>query len=168
MRQVGVDEVLDTLNRHRDEGFNVDTRLLREVQGPGQMYVLSLPDTTAFFGLVWQSINDARPLVPLGQPRTLRDCASRLAAFEWRFDKLVEAGYPWFRKCVEIDSVFDYSNFSWMALTPCNSSELQETPVGTYYIYDGVHKSIVLAKKLLKSEIKYRPLEALFLTPRRS
>jgi hypothetical protein len=92
----------------------------------------------------------------------------RLAGFEWRFRKLVEAGYPWFSKCVEIDASFNYSAFGWLALTPCTPSEQQETPNGTYYIYDGVHKSLVLGRKLLTNELAYQPLEALLLKPRRS
>lgn len=168
MRQVRTVEVLDILNRHRDSGLHVDSRLLREVQGPGEMYLLSLPEATDFFHLVWQSIEDARPVIPAHQPRTLRDCASRLAAFDWRFDNLVRAGYSWFSKCVEIDSTFNYSSLGWVALTPCKPSEQEETPEGTYYIYDGVHKSIVLAKKILRNEVTYKPLEALLLTPRRT
>lgn len=132
------------------------------------MYLFPLPDATAFLALIWQSINEARPLVPVGQPRTLRDCAARLAPFGWRFERLVDEGYSWFAKCLDIDAAFDRSKFGWIALTPSNTSEQKETPQGTYYIYDGVHKSIVLAKKLLRREVEYAPLEALLLTPRRS
>jgi hypothetical protein len=169
MRQrVSSEEVLDKLRRHRAGGCHVDSRLFEEIQRPGRMYVLSLRAANEFFSLVWQSINAARPLVPVGQPRTLRDCAGRLAQYKWSFNRLVDAGYSWFGTCVDIDAGFDYSRFGWPALTLCNNSELQETPAGTYYIYDGVHKSIVLAKKLLNGEIEYKPLEALLLTPRRS
>ena len=150
MKQLSVEEVVATLERHRAAGCHVDSRLLAQVREPGEMYLLSLPDAPAFLTLIWQSINDARPIVPVDRPRTLRDCAARLAAFEWRFEKLVDEGYHWFAKCVAIDAAFDHSKFAWMALTLSNVSEQQETPGGTYYIYDGVHKSIVLAKKLLR------------------
>ena len=168
MQRIDKDEVLDRLKRMEDAGFNVDDRLFREVKKPGQMFLFSLPDTNAFFHLLWQSIDETRCLAPLGQSRTLFDCASRLAAWGWRFDNLTKGGHSWFGKCVEIDSCFDYSKFGWLALTICNSAEREGSPTGTYYIYDGVHKSIVLAKKLLNSEIGYTPLEALLLTPRRS
>lgn len=168
MRRVSAHEVRAALGQHRTAGFHVDSRLFREVEKPGDMCVLCLQDTDAFLGLVWQSIDAARPLVPIGEPRSLRDCASRLSAFGWDFKSLVEAGHSWFSKCVGIDASFDYSSLGWIAITPCNPSEKRETPGSTYYIYDGVHKSIVLAKKLLKNEVDYQPLEALLLTPRRS
>jgi len=123
MRQVTVEEVLARLERHRAAGLHVDSRLLREVRQPGEMYVVSLPDPSAFLALIWQSVNDARPLVPVHQPRTLRDCASRMTAFEWRFEKLVESGHPWFEKCVAIDRAFELSKFGWTtAYTRASSS----------------------------------------------
>jgi hypothetical protein len=64
---------------------------------------------------------------------------------------------------LEIDS-----KLGWIALAVLLEAETRETPAGTYYIYDGVHKSIVLAKRLLRQEVQYKPLEALLLTPRRS
>jgi len=167
MRQVETEKVLCALKQHRNEGSHVDSRLLREVQAPGELYLFAIREATDFLRLVWQSIDHARPLVPVHQPRTLRDCAFRLAAFDWRFDKLVQAGYSWFSRCADIDSAFDYSRFGWIALTACKPSEQQEAPLGTYYVYDGVHKSIVLAKKILRNEVIYKPLEVLFLTPRR-
>jgi hypothetical protein len=168
IRQVGVEEVLDKLKRQSAAGCHVDCRLLQEARRPGQMYVVPLQNADEFLSLVWQSCSKTRPLVPVGQPRTLRHCASRLAHYEWRFENLVNAGCPWFRMCVDIDAGFDYSWFGWIALTPCNELEQQETPTGLNYTYDGVHKSIVLAKKLLNSELEYEPLEALLLTSRRS
>lgn len=168
MRRVHVDEALGALQRHQAAGLHVDSRLIRQVQAPGQMYALSLPDAAAFLALIWQSTNDTRPLAPVQQPRTLIGCASRLAAFEWRFENLAQAGYPWFGKCETIDTDFDRSSFGQLALTPCTVSERHASPGGTYYIYDGVHKSIVLAKKLFRREIEYEPVEALLLTPRRS
>ena len=68
---------------------------------------------------------------------------------------------------MNIDDRFDYSNVGCISLTPLNETESRETPSGTYYIYDGVHKSIVIAKKLLRRELGYRPLGALLLVPRR-
>jgi len=168
MKHITADKVLETLDRHQAAGCHVDTRLLQQVRAPGDMYLLTLPDATAFLSLIWQSINQARPLVPVGQPRTLRDCAARLAGFGWHFQTLVDEGYPWFSKCLAIDAAFDRSKFGWLALTPPYVSEQKETPQGTHYVYDGVHKSIVLAKRLIRREIEYASVEALLLTPRRS
>jgi hypothetical protein len=69
---------------------------------------------------------------------------------------------------VDIDRAFDYGKVGLVGLTPVNGPERRETSAGSYYIYDGVHKSIVLAKRLLRGEIEYEPVQVLLLTPRRS
>jgi hypothetical protein len=53
-------------------------------------------------------------------------------------------------------------------VTPLIDGEKRDSPDGTYYVYDGVHKSIVLAKKLLRNELEFKPVELLLLTPRRN
>jgi hypothetical protein len=80
---------------------------------------------------------------------------------------LVECGYPWFNECHSFDAEFCHTQFGLLVLTCAKEDEKKETPSGTYYLYDGSHKSIVLAKKLLRKELEYRPIEALLLTPRR-
>ena len=67
----------------------------------------------------------------------------------------------------EIDVAFDYTKFGLIVLTPMVNSEKSETPQGTFYIFDGVHKTIVLAKKLLRKEIEFEDVEVLLLSPRR-
>jgi len=99
--------------------------------------------------------------------RTLKDCALRLSDYEWQFPALVTTGFDWFKKCIEIDTAFDYSKLGLIVLMPLKNSEKSETPQGTFYIYDGVHKTIVLAKKLLRNEIKFEAVELLLLSPRR-
>ena len=167
MVEIDSTQVRDALRRHEAAGCHVDHRLCREVEQPGQMFVVAIRAPDEFLRLVWQSISDARPLVPVDSPRTLRDCASRLRSFGWQFRTLVERGFPWFEKCVIIDVSFDYSKLGWIAVTPLIDGEKRDSPDGTYYVYDGVHKSIVLAKKLLRNELEFKPVELLLLTPRR-
>ncbi len=156
------------LREHQERGFHVDSRLLREVHHPGQLSLLTLETEGDFLGLVWQSVEATRPLTPPGQPRSLQDCAFQLRHFQWTFNSLVLAGYEWFQKCVAIDGAFDLEKFGWVAVTPLVAGELRETPHGSHYVYDGVHKSIVLAKRLLRGELQYSPVEALLLEPRRN
>ncbi|HKZ53975.1 MAG TPA: hypothetical protein VJ123_00730 [Anaerolineales bacterium] len=155
------------LRQHQERGLHVDARLFQEIRKPGQLSLVTLETDDEFLSLVWQAIDDTRPLAPHGQPRALRDCASRLSTFKWSFEVLVRAGYPWFRKCVPIDAAFAFEQFGWVAITPLVRDEQRGTPHGSYYIYDGVHKSIVLAKRLLCGEAQYAPTEALLLEPRR-
>lgn len=127
------------------------------------MFVMLLTTADDFLSLVWQSIPEARPLVPVNQPRTLRDCAARLSPYGWQFDRLVQEGHNWFQACADIDEGFDYRKLGCIAIQVCLPQEKRETPAGTYYIYDGVHRSIVLAKRLLRREVGYKPLEALLI-----
>src|SRR5713226_3379394 len=154
--------------KHQAVGFHVDDRVLREIDQPGEMFLGNLATREEFLRLVWQSTDATRPLTPVGEARTLFDCASRLSKFGREFQPLVQAGFEWFRRCVDIDAAFDYGKVGLVALTPLNEQEKRETLAGNYYIYDGVHKSIVLAKRLLRGETEYEPVQVLLLTPRRS
>ncbi len=156
-----------SLREHKEHGLHVDSRLLREIDQPGQVALLILETENEFLDLVWQAVPATRPLTPQGHPRSLRDCASRLASVGWSFEALVEAGYPWFQTCNIIDRAFDIDKVGCVAVTPLVATEAQDTPHGTYYVYDGVHKSIVLAKRLLRREVQYAPMKALLLEPRR-
>ncbi len=156
------------LEQHQANGLHVDARLLAEIEKPGEMLIGSLESREDLLNLVWQSIDDTRPLAPVGSTRTLGDCATRLSHFGWQFHTLVTSGFGWFKRCIDIDAAFDYSKVGFLVLTPLVNSEKRETPQGTYYIYDGAHKSIVLAKKLLRNEITFQAVEVLLLTPRRS
>jgi hypothetical protein len=160
--------VSDRLRAHERRGFHVDSRLLREVDAPGCLSLLTLESQDEFLRLIWQATTDTRPLAPPGGARTLGDCAARLSAFQWSFRSLVEAGHSWFEKCISIDAEFVLDNIGWVAVTPSLPTELGETPHGTLYVYDGVHKALVLAKKLLHEEVSYTAVEALLLEPRRN
>src|SRR5207248_2670331 len=116
---------------------------------PGEMFLDILAAREEFLSLVWQSSGATRLLTPVGESRTLFDCARRLSTFEWEFKPLVQAGFEWFRPCINIDKTFDYGKVGLVTLTPLIESERHETTAGNYYIYDGVHKSMVLAKRLL-------------------
>jgi hypothetical protein len=62
---------------------------------------------------------------------------------------------------------FTFARFGLVAVTPLVPSELTDTPHGSYYLYDGLHRAIVLAKKILRGEVLYVPVDALLLEPRR-
>lgn len=66
-----------------------------------------------------------------------------------------------------LDAGFDISKFDFIAVTPATDSERRQSPSGTYYIYDGVHRALVLAHRILTGQVEYHPVEALLMTPRR-
>lgn len=155
------------LEAHQQAGHHVDSRLMKEIEQPGVMSVATLADQAQFLRLIWQANDHTRVLTPHAAPRSLRDCAERIRTIGGSFQALVDAGHAWFETCVEIDSQFDYSALGWVVVTPATDGERRSTPGGTHYVYDGVHKSIVLAKKLLWGELEYEPVEVLLLEPRR-
>lgn len=161
------EDVEARLNNHKQNGFHVDSRLLQAIFQPGQLSLLTLETEDEFLRLVWQAVDETRPLTPKAQPRSVKDCAFRLRFFGWSFEALVGHGFPWFQKCADIDLAFDFGKVGWIAVTPLLAGEQKETPHGSYYIYDGVHKSIVLAKRLLCRELHYCAMEVLLLEPRR-
>lgn len=167
LRPTSAQEISKSLKALRERGLHVDQRLLREIDEPGELYLLRLPTQDDFLRLIWQSVQSTLSLAPPGQPRTLRACASRLDRFSWDFSSLTEQAPAWFRECVAIDRNFSYEAFGLLAIVEANAHELRETPDGTFYIFDGVHRSIVLAKRLLRGQTPYVPLDTLWLVPRR-
>lgn len=116
MHAIDKTSVLNRLFFRRQSGFNVDDRLIKEVQEPGDLFLITLNSQKQFLNLVWQSTSATRPLTPTGSSRTLADCAGRLEKFNWSFLELQESGYSWFRKCVSLDATFDFAKFDWKIL----------------------------------------------------
>jgi hypothetical protein len=73
-----------------------------------------------------------------------------------------------FREFEAMSSSFDLDAFDFIAVTPATDPEGQQSPGGTLYIFDGVHRSLVLAHRLMTNQSKYHPIEGLLLTPRRN
>jgi hypothetical protein len=174
MRQVSGTEVLKRLSAREALGHHVDPRLIQEVNAPGSLFLLTLEDERSFLSLIWQEGDYTRLLTP-GRPRALADVAGRMIANSWTFSSLCHpmgldlkyhdpAAFESFRA---LDAGFDISKFDFIALTPANEAEKRQSPSGTYYIYDGVHRALVLAHRVMSGQSTYQPVEALLLTPRR-
>ena len=127
-----------SLREPKEHGLHVDSRLLREIDQPGQVALLILETENEFLDLVWQAVPATRPLTSPGHPRSLRDCASRLASVGWSFEALLDAGYPWFETYNIIDRSFDIDKVGWVAVTSLVATEATDTPHGTYYVYVGI------------------------------
>ncbi len=175
MRRIDATQVHQVLAAQQGAGFHVDSRLLDEIYNDGQLYVFTLEDEESFLSLIWQESDPARLLTPHGEPRTLRDVGSRLLSHQYTFQSLSkEMGLPhtqhqprWFTKCLPIDANFDFGMFGWVALVSPTDGERRQSPKGSFYLFDGVHKTLVLTKRLLKRETCFQPVQALFLVPRR-
>jgi hypothetical protein len=175
MRQVNTSEVLMRLGTRGALGHHVDDRLIHAVKGPGTLFLFTLEDEQSFLSLIWQEIDPTRLLTPRGQPRTLGDVAGRMIDQSWTFSSLSRPmglmpmyhAPVAFERFEALDAGFDISKFDFIAVVPANDSERRQSPSGTFYIYDGVHRALVLAHRVLSGQMEYHPVEVLLITPRR-
>jgi hypothetical protein len=174
MQHILKETVLQELDEKRSAGNHVDSRLFTAIAKARSLYIFPLRDKTSFLSLIWHEINESRLLTPKGLPRTLHDVSERMTANNWTFDKLSSnLGFPadqhkpeWFKKCLMINENFDYALFGRIAVVQANDNERKKSPAGSFYIYDGAHKSLVLSKLLLANEVEFKPVEALLILPR--
>jgi hypothetical protein len=175
MNPVSGPEVIARLSAREAIGHHVDPRLIQAVNAPGNLFLITMEDEKSFLSLIWQEINPTRLLTPWGQPRTLGDVAGRMIEHSWTFSSLSRPMglMPMFHDPAAFESFealnagFDISKFDFIAVTPANDSERRQSPNGTYYIYDGVHRALVFAYRVLSGQMEYHPVEALLMTPRR-
>ena len=174
MRRVDNNAISTSLDERAKNGYHVDSRLSREVLS-GTLFSIVFEDQDSFLSLIWQEIDDSRLLTPLGQSRTLKDVATRFIEAQYTFSILAgEMGLSldqhkpsWFQKCVPIADSFCYRAFGCIAVVLATDGERSKSPSGTFYIFDGVHKTLVLSTLLLTKKIDFQPIEAILLTPRR-
>ncbi len=139
-----------------------------------ELYEVHLLDTERYLSLVWPDRDGSRLLTPPDEPRTLGDVAKRLLLNDWTFELLSEdMGLPIeehdpdrFTKARYIDGLFDYTRFDTLILAPITAEEEAQSPAGNFYIYDGKHRALVLAKRLVADEETYRKVPALLMIPR--
>jgi hypothetical protein len=175
MRRIDPDEVRLFLEQHALADNKVDRKLMEGVGRQGELYLFQLEDEDSFLSLIWYQGAGVRLLAPDGEPRTLRDVVQRLRQRGQTFDALsADLGLPreehdleFFKPCVPIDCCFDYRRFGWVAVVAANDEERTQSPLGSFYVFDGAHKALVLARRLLAGETTYRSVEALLLVPRR-
>ena len=153
-----------------------DGRVCRLVISGGYRFYRLESDLTKneFLSLIWHEINDSRVLTPENESRTVLDVAQRMEEGNHTFESLSQ--YPsepinqhdpcWFCRCVKIYNKFTYNKFGAMWLKEPKPDERKQSPSGTYYIYDGCHRSLVLGKRLLEGE-KYDPVKAILIDPKR-
>jgi hypothetical protein len=176
MRHVDPAAIFDRFKSREARGNHVDPRLIKEIQVPGDLFLLTAEDEVSFLSLIWQEIDPTRLLTPARQPRTLRDVAERMIRNSWTFANLAAPmGLPQtqhnpdaFVRFKELDAAFNFDELDLVAIMPTNDAERRQSPGGTFYVYDGVCRTLVLAYKLLNKQIAYQPVELLLLIPRRA
>jgi hypothetical protein len=175
MRWISNKKLLQHLDEMQKAGNHVDKRLIEQAKKSGTSFFLfTLEDKESFLSLIWHEIDESRLLTPNGSPRSLRDIAQCMINNRYTFENIsINLNLPrnqhdpeWFEKCIHIHNQFEYKRFGWITIVPATDHERQQTPHGTFYIYDGCHKALVLGKLLLCNDIEFKSVEVLLLLPR--
>lgn len=174
LQEVTRAEAQRIIDQTRDRLEHVDTRLDYAVRQARDIFSVRLQDAESFLALLWPGGPGARWLTPLGAPHTLKDVAKRIIANGYEFESLAEESlqFPddhdpaFFAKLPYIDEQFDYGRIGLLTLASLGEDEQARSPHANFYIYDGVCRSLVLAKRLLSGQTSYQPVPALLLNPR--
>jgi len=113
LTRIDVKDIRAKLQQHKALGLHVDGRLLAEIERPGEMYTGFLSSQDQLLSLVGNQLMTFAP---------------------WQFQTLVDSGFKWFEKCVDVDIGFDFAKFGLVVLTPLVNSEKGETPGYALYI----------------------------------
>jgi hypothetical protein len=149
---------------------------------PGVLELVVIISDASFFSLLVEVggaeiffLKRKCPARPRPTFRTLLDAARRLTQPEHTFEAMSgDLGLPreeydrdFFKPCAAIDRRFGDRKFDWAAVVAANDEERTQSALGSFYVCDGAHKSLALARRLPAGETTYRPVETLHLVPRR-
>lgn len=174
MSRVRRAEAFRLIRATRDALHWVDPYVDGAVEDAEKIYHVRFQDDERFLALIFPEMDGCRILTPPDEPRTLRDVANRILYNEWTFEDLVEDkglnpklhDPAMFAKTRYLDENFDYEKFGMLILAPSNEEEREQSPDGSFFLYDGFHRSLVLAKYLLEEEVEYQQVEGIMVIPR--
>ena len=158
----------------RDRLEHVDYALDYAVRQARDIFSVQLKTSESFLHLLWPPCPEALWLTPEGQSRTVKDVAGRILNSGHSFEQLAEGhrklpddhDTEFFAKFPYLDENFDMQKFGLLALAALGEEEQSESPRANFYLYDGVRRSLVLAKRLLTGQSRYEPVNALLIIPR--
>ena len=139
----------------------MDARLWGIINATESFRLITINKLDDYLNLIWQANSHTSVLTPGGEPRTLRDCVQRISSAGGSFQALVDDDHSWFKSCIRIEQNFVASSFGWLTIQDATEHEKRKSPGGQYYIYDGVHRSIVLAKLLMGNALDFEPVPCL-------
>jgi hypothetical protein len=174
MSRVKRAEAFQLIMETRDALHHVDPYVDDVVENAKKIYHVRFQDDERFLALIFPEVNGCQAIAPLKESRTLRDVANRMIYNDWTFEDLNEnLGFSpkqhdpeLFVKTRYLDENFDYDKFGLLILAPSTEEERDQSPTGSFYIYDGFHRSLVLAKRLLLEEVEYKQVSGILVIPR--
>jgi hypothetical protein len=130
-------------------------------------------------------IRDQKPvkrLLDAAPSHCLGEVVQQMINKNWTFQQLVDEAADketkeWFAKCVVRESDFSLDKMGPLAIHPRKGlkenapdlkSSVKVTDLNPFEFYEGQHRALVLAKKLLEGGIQFTPLTAIYLYPDRA
>lgn len=172
MKFISKENALAVIKDQQEKGYHIDPKVELATAGAKALFSLTIDDQQTLLSLVMANNSGHRFLTPKKQARTLLAVTERLLENNLHLSDLAHGNVDeeynpvWFRPCVEIDAQFDYERFGWVYLTFPAKHHLKYSPGGTFRIYDGNRKCLVLGKRLLAGETSYKKIPALLIVPK--
>jgi hypothetical protein len=97
-------------------------------------------------------------------------------ANRWTFEELaadtpdlrgVKRDLGWFRGCVELEKRFDLAQISPLTIHPREGLKEKAPAPGSLEIYEGLHRALILAHKLVLGQLKMPEIRLIYLYPNR-
>ena len=134
-----------------------------------------------FLSLQLRDQGSSKCLTPAGASHALSDVVKLMKHNGWTFSSLasedldtnqVPRNPEWFMSCAEIYADFDMSKLGDLAVHPRKGFKKIAVQDGKYIpsyheIYEGQHRALVFAQKLLDGEVEWSELSILYLYPDR-
>ncbi len=166
-------ELSNKLNELNNSGLHVNNKVIKAIKNAINIKKIMLSEDE-FFNLVWIQINGVRILSEKNKPRTLKDIVNKMNKNNYDFQFLasnqifdqINHDLSWFEKCNNIYANFNFNKFKYLFLYSLNENERSSSPNGSYYLFDGNHKSLVYAKKIIDGDLKYKEIKAYMIEPR--
>ena len=183
LRKLGKDEVAEILWDWNHSQHFLSCLFKELVRHDGEYYAAEarIESVEDFLSLMLRDQGPSRCLTPEGASHRLLDVIGRMNEQEWTFESLAIGGEcvdiagrdrGWYQKCVNLDPSFDLHKMGLLAVHPRSGSKHQtgeedNLVASAHEIYEGQHRALVLAKKLVMGEMAFDSLDVLYLWPDR-
>ncbi len=168
---------LDYIAEHEAKGHHVDSRVKRRLAEGCPVVIEVIEDQDRFLQLLYHDNQKVSGfLTPYHQPRTLRDVVRRMNDTKLNFNSIAEVSDKippelhrpdWFNKCLDIYTKgLTFEDFGCLFLMDLVDEEQRWSPSAFSSIYDGTHRSLVLAWLLMNKEINFHPIKCFIFRPR--
>ncbi len=166
--------IIKEVAERRSKGFHIDDRIVKTIELPDRSPVsqVSLKSKDDFLRLQYHDNDASWIFIPSGFPRTLKDCVEGMLDKKLTPQKLAhdfgppEAHRAWFADKLSIYTNFDYNSFYSLFLLNFSGADRRTSAEANYIIFDGQHRSLFLAYKLMEEHVEFSPINAYLFSDR--